>query len=87
LSVLGGGNVVTWSTNGRLKAKLGGSRLNKLNQDIAIGRMINNIGAATTNKISIARPSYIDNMIGYTSTLTVAVVILLPVQEGEAMET
>jgi hypothetical protein len=32
LSVLGGGNVVTWSTNGRLKAKLGGSRLNKLNR-------------------------------------------------------
>jgi RTX toxin RtxA len=32
LSVLGGGNVVTWSTDGRLKAKLGGSRLNKLNR-------------------------------------------------------
>jgi hypothetical protein len=27
-----GGNVVTWSTDGRLKAKLGGSRLNKLNR-------------------------------------------------------
>jgi hypothetical protein len=72
-------------------------------QDIAIGRMINNIGGATTNKISIARPSCIDNMISYTSSLegnvapisimvilillAVAAVILLPVQEDEAMET
>ncbi|SSC07691.1 hypothetical protein BTURTLESOX_1563 [bacterium endosymbiont of Bathymodiolus sp. 5 South] len=42
---------------------------NTYKQDIAIGRMINNIGGATTNKISIARPSCIDNMISYTSTL------------------
>jgi hypothetical protein len=55
---------------------------NTYKQDIAIGRMINNIGGATTNKISIARPSCIDNMISYTSTLEGNVLICAPISSS-----
>ncbi|CAC9980298.1 hypothetical protein BAZSYMB_SCAFFOLD00028_3 [Bathymodiolus azoricus thioautotrophic gill symbiont] len=47
-------------------------------RDIAIGRMINNIGTATTTKISVAILSCIDNMISHTSTIEDNIALIPP---------
>jgi hypothetical protein len=73
LTGIGAANIINYKAQGILNAN--SCVCNLINEtypckrNIAIGRMINNITTATTSKISIARPSYIDNMIGYTSTL------------------